>query len=230
MAEADVPTGYNPDDYDRPSVTVDVVVFSLRARQLSVLLVRRKKPPFAGAWAIPGGFVGIDEGLEDAACRELAEETAITDIYPEQLYAFGDPGRDPRMRVITVAYLALLPAGVGDERAGDDAAEARWFPVSDLPELAFDHAEILVCALARLRARVGAIASGYELLPGSFTLAELQAAYELALDEHLERDGFSRRVLEAGILEKIEGGEEPGEARRYQYLAVAGKRHRSCRR
>jgi 8-oxo-dGTP diphosphatase len=134
---------YDPTLYERPSVTVDVVVFSLVANDLQVLLVKRKHPPYAGIWAIPGGFVRPDESLTAAALRELAEETAVTDVYIEQLYTFGAPERDPRTRVITVAYFALVPHEAIRPRPGDDAAETQWFSLAALPSLAFDHEEII---------------------------------------------------------------------------------------
>jgi 8-oxo-dGTP diphosphatase len=131
---------------------VDVVTFTLRGQDLQVLLIRRKYPPFARFWAIPGGFVQTDESLEAAALRELEEETGVRDVYLEQLYTFGDPDRDPRTRVITVAYFVLVPeTALPSLHAGDDATDAQWWSMYDLPQLAFDHAEILNYALTRLR-------------------------------------------------------------------------------
>ena len=141
---------YDASKYDRPSVTVDVVMMSLRQRDLQVLLVKRRSWPYEGMWAIPGGFVNMDESLEEAAKRELQEETSVQDVYLEQLYTFGDPGRDPRTRVITVVYFALLDCGRLQVRAADDAVDVGWFSVYDLPPLAFDHAMILARARARL--------------------------------------------------------------------------------
>jgi 8-oxo-dGTP diphosphatase len=139
------------EDYPHPALTTDVVLFARREGDLQVLLIRRKKPPFAGAWAFPGGFVNVGESLEEAALRELEEETGTRNVHLEQLRAFGAPGRDPRGHVVTVTYLALVPAGAAlHPRAGDDAARARWWPVHNLPPLAFDHGEILDYALKRL--------------------------------------------------------------------------------
>src|SRR5512132_798215 len=132
------------------AVTVDIVIFTLREGDLQVLLVKRKNPPFQGRWAIPGGFVEVDESLEDAAARELREETGVEGMHIEQLYTFGDPGRDPRGRTVTVAYFALVPAAVAVQ-AGDDAAEAEWKSVYHLPAMAFDHCDIVNYALKRLR-------------------------------------------------------------------------------
>ena len=199
-------------DYPRPSVTVDIIVFTLRENDLQVLLIKRGHPPFEGTWAIPGGFVGIDESLEGSALRELEEETSVRDVYLEQLYTFGDPGRDPRGRTITVAYFALVPAIAIHPRAGDDAAEARWWSVYDLPPLAFDHADILIYALQRLRYKLEYTAVGFELLPETFTLSELQAAYEVILGEELDKRNFRRKILSAGVIE--ESGEyRAGEGR-----------------
>jgi len=199
-------------DYPRPAVTVDVIIFTLRDGDLRVLLVRRGHPPFEGMWAIPGGFVNIDESLEEAALRELEEETGVRDVYLEQLYTFGDPGRDPRGRVITVAYFAVVPADAVRPRAGDDAAEARWWSIYDLPPLAFDHADILAYALQRLRYKLEYTAVGFELLPESFTLSELQAAYEVVLGEKLDKRNFRRKILGAGVIEET-GAYRTGEGR-----------------
>lgn len=218
---------YDPSRYERPSVTVDVVIFSLIEDQLQVLLVRRKQWPFAGMWAIPGGFIRMTESLEEAAARELAEETGVHDVYMEQLYTFGAPDRDPRTRVITVAYFALVPAGaVRDPRAGSDAAETGWWPVQALPELAFDHRKILDYALTRLRYKLEYTSVGFELLPDVFTLSELQYAYELILGESLDKRNFRRKILTADILEdtgqlRREGEGRPARLYRYRDDAVA---------
>lgn len=218
---------YDPTEYDRPSVTVDVVIFSLIDEKLRVLLVRRRNWPFADMWAIPGGFVRMEESLEAAAARELAEETGVRDVYMEQLYTFGAPDRDPRTRVITVAYFALVPADSVDQpAAGTDAAEARWFAMDNLPELAFDHRDILEYALERLRYKLEYTMVGFELLPDVFTLSELQHAYELILDEELDKRNFRRKILSAEILEDTGRKQREGEGRparlyRYRDDAVA---------
>lgn len=199
-------------DYPRPSVTVDVIIFTLRAGDLQVLLIRRGNPPFQEMWAIPGGFVGIDESLEAAALRELEEETGVRDVYLEQLYTFGDPDRDPRGRVITVAYFALVPAAAIDPRAGTDATHARWWSVYDMPPLAFDHTDILAYAVQRLRYKLEYTAVGFELLPEAFTLSELQAAYEIILGEELDKRNFRRKILNAEVIEET-GGYRTGEGR-----------------
>ncbi|RLC66759.1 MAG: NUDIX hydrolase [Chloroflexi bacterium] len=190
------------EDYPRPSVTVDVIIFTLRDDELQVLLIRRKRPPFQGMWAIPGGFIHIDESLEEAALRELEEETGVRDVYLEQLYTFGDVDRDPRGRVITVAYFALVPFTAVCPDAGSDATEARWWSMYDLPPLAFDHVDILAYALQRLRYKLEYTAAAFELLPETFTLSELQAAYEVILREELDKRNFRRKILSADVIEE----------------------------
>lgn len=200
------------EDYPRRSVTVDVIIFTLRENDLQVLLIKRGHSPFEGMWAIPGGFVGLGESLESAAKRELEEETGVRDVYLEQLYTFGDLNRDPRGRVITVAYFALVPADAVQPHAGHDASDARWWSVYDLPSLAFDHADILVYALQRLRYKLEYSAVGFELLPEAFTLSELQAAYEIILGEKLDKRNFRRKILNADVIEET-GGYRTGEGR-----------------
>lgn len=208
-----IPQDYDPSNYDRPSVTVDVVIFSLVDEDLQVLLVKRKYAPFANMWAIPGGFVRMEESLEEAAARELAEETGVKDVYMEQLYTFGRPNRDPRTRVITIAYFALVPHDAIQHRPGDDAAETRWFSMFDLPNLAFDHHDILEYALTRLRYKLEYTAVGFRLLPDIFTLSELQRAYETILGEKLDKRNFRRKILASDILEDTARKKRDGEGR-----------------
>jgi 8-oxo-dGTP diphosphatase len=213
-------------DYPRPSVTVDIVTFSLQKNHLQVLLVQRGENPFKGMWALPGGFVGIEESLEAAAARELEEETGVQNTYLEQLYTYGDPHRDPRGRVITVAYFALIPSDAPFRyEGGTDVSQARWFREDQLPELAFDHAEIIEYAVRRLRYKLEYSAVGFELLPESFTLSQLQYTYELILGEKLDKRNFRRRILEAGIIEAtphLKTGEgRPARLYRYRPDAVA---------
>jgi 8-oxo-dGTP diphosphatase len=213
------PTGYTLECSERPAVTADVVIFNLAEEDLKVLLVRRAHPPFEGQWAIPGGFVEANESIDDAARRELEEETGVRDVYLEQLYTFGNPQRDPRGRVITVAYFALV-AGEVPTRAGDDAAAAAWHSVYALPALAFDHADILKYALQRLRYKLEYTSVGFELLPNEFTLTELQTAYEIVLGEELDKRNFRRRILEAGVLaetNKYRADVQGRPARLYRY-------------
>jgi 8-oxo-dGTP diphosphatase len=194
---------YDPARYDRPSVTVDVVIFTLQERELHVLLVKRKRWPFEGCWAIPGGFVNMDESLELAARRELEEETGVRDIYLEQLYTFGEPKRDPRTRVISVAYIALVRAEAQTLRVSDESTDVRWFPVAGLPgQLAFDHDHILETALDRLRSKLEYTTLAFQLLPEYFSILELKQIYERILDSELDKGNFYRKIKEAGVLEE----------------------------
>ncbi|REK11970.1 MAG: NUDIX hydrolase [Planctomycetota bacterium] len=187
-------------EFARPALAVDVVVFGLDEEDLQVMLIQRDLPPFDGQWALPGGFVRVEETLDDAARRELVEETGLRDIYLEQLYTFGAVERDPRERVVTVAYYALVNLEGHDVRASTDARNAAWFPLSDLPELAFDHQEILEVAYERLRGKVRYQPIGFELLPDRFTLRQLQHLYEVILDRELDKRNFRKKVLAMEIV------------------------------
>ena len=189
-------------EFARPALTVDIVVFGLDEEDLKVMLIQRDLAPFEGGWALPGGFVRVEETLDGAARRELAEETGLKDIYLEQLYTFGAVERDPRERVVTVAYYALVNLEGHDVQANTDARNAAWFPVSDLPELAFDHQEILDTAHARLRGKVRYQPIGFELLPDRFTLRQLQHLYEVILDRELDKRNFRKKVLAMEIVKE----------------------------
>jgi len=208
----------------QPAVTVDVVIFALRDNDLHVLLIKRGHAPYRGRWALPGGFVQVDESLEAAARRELAEETGVTDVYLEQLYTFGEPERDPRGRVISVAYIALVPAPLA-VHGSSDAGDAAWLSVSELPPLAFDHTSIVQYALTRLRYKIEYSAVGFRLLPPEFTLSELQKAYEIILGEPLDKRNFRRRIIEAAVIEPLDqvrsGEGRPARLYRFRPDAVA---------
>src|SRR5436309_9793411 len=163
--------------YPRAALTVDCVVFGYDESELKVLLIERALEPFKGRWALPGGFVRVDETLEEAARRELAEEAGLRNVFLEQLYTFGSLHRDPRERVVSVAYYALVKLSDHRAKAATDAANAQWFPISQAPKLAFDHREILAMALARLKGKVRYQPIGFELLPHRFTLSQLQHLY-----------------------------------------------------
>jgi 8-oxo-dGTP diphosphatase len=210
---------------DRPLVTVDVAIFALCEGSLQVLLVRRGKPPCEGMWTIPGGNIGREEPLQAAAQRTLEEETGLGDVFLEQLYTFGDPGRDDRGWVITVSYYAVVPSSDIVHCATEDTERVRWWPINDLPPLAFDHGDILSYALTRLRYKLEYTAVGFELLPEEFTLSELQSAYEIVLGEELDKRNFRRKILSAGVIEPS-GGYRVGDGRparlyRYREDAVA---------
>jgi 8-oxo-dGTP diphosphatase len=187
-------------EYPHPAVTVDCVVFGLDDGSLKVLLIQRDLEPFAGSWALPGGFVKMDEDTDQAARRELLEETGVRDLYLEQLYTFGAPGRDPRERVITVAHFAIVNLFEHKVKADTDARNAAWFPVDELPRLAFDHHAILDMALKRLQAKIRYQPVGFEFLPEKFTLTQVQRLYETILCEELDKRNFRKKILSTGLL------------------------------
>jgi 8-oxo-dGTP diphosphatase len=186
--------------YPRAALTVDCVVFGLDEGDLKVLLIQRGLEPFKGRWALPGGFVRVDETLDASARRELQEEAGLTNVFLEQLYTFGAVERDPRERVVSVAYYALVELSRHAAKAATDAASARWFPVSAVPKLAFDHAEILETATSRLKGKVRYQPIGFELLPEKFTLSQLQHLYEAVLGTELDKRNFRKKVLSFDLL------------------------------
>lgn len=188
--------------YPHPSVTTDCVMFGFDGTKLQVLLVERGVEPYKGKWAFPGGFVKMDESCEDGALRELQEETGLTGAYIEQFHTFSEPNRDPRERVITVAYYALVR--IQDVKAGDDAAKAEWFALDNVPQLAFDHDRILRAALKRLRERIHFEPIGFELLPEKFTIKELQLLYEAILDVRFDRRNFYNKMMHLEILTQLD--------------------------
>ncbi len=205
-------------------VTVDIVIFALRDDDLQVLLIKRRYPPFEDTWAIPGGFVEPRESIEDAASRELFEETGVRNVHIEQLFTFGQVDRDPRGRMITVAYFALVPKPLAVQ-AGSDTTDAQWKSVYGLPKMAFDHAEIVNYALKRLRYKLEYTAIGFQLLPPDFTLSELQHSYEIVLGESLDKRNFRRRILVADVIEENgrmhNGDGRPAKMYRYKPQAVS---------
>ena len=191
-------------DYPRPALTVDCVIFGLdESAKLKILLIQRGHDPYEGQWALPGGFVDMDEPLEEAALRELKEETGVENVFIEQLYTFGSPHRDPRGRVVTVVYYALINLAEYRIAADSDARDVRWFPVDDLPTLAFDHAAILEVAIKRLRSKMQYQPVGFELLPDSFTLTHLQQLYETILGKNLNKRNFRTKFLKMDILKEV---------------------------
>jgi len=218
--------------YPRPALTVDCVVFGWDEESLKVLLIERELEPFQGAWALPGGFVHVDETLEDAALRELSEETGLSKVYLEQLYTFGDLERDPRERVVSVAYFALVKLQDHRVKAATDARAAAWFPVSALPALAFDHAKIMEVARARLKAKVRYQPIGFELLPSKLTLTQRQRLYEGVLEKPLDKRNFRKKILSMDLLEDLDELEQDVahraarlyrfDRRKYQLLEKSG--------
>ena len=191
-------------EYARPALTVDCVVFGLDETDLKVLLVRRDLEPFRGRWALPGGFVHLEETLDEAARRELEEEAGVRAVFLEQLYTFGALDRDPRERVVSVAYYALTRLASHALRADTDASDAGWFSVDEPPALAFDHEHILEVALERLRAKVTYQPIGFELLPPKFALSQLQRLYETILETPLDKRNFRKKILAMGLLEELD--------------------------
>jgi 8-oxo-dGTP diphosphatase len=189
-------------NYEQLGITVDLVIFTVNKHKLNVLLTKRAGPPFAGSWSLPGGFVLENESLEDAALRVLKEKTGVRDVYLEQLYTFGKPDRDPRARVITVAYVALIPWANLDQPESNKVAGLTWTHVDQTPKLAFDHKEILSSAVQRLRAKVSYSNIVYGLMSDKFRLSELQKMYEIILGSELDKRNFRKRILASGLLQE----------------------------
>lgn len=188
--------------YPHPAVTTDCVIFGFNGERLQVLLIERGIEPYKGRWAFPGGFLKMDETAEEGALRELKEETGLENAYIQQLHTFSDPNRDPRERVITIAYYALVR--IQEVKGGDDAAAARWFPLDEIPPLAFDHDYILRMATQRLREQIHFQPIGFELLPEKFTIKELQSLYEAILGINFDRRNFSKKMLHLEILTELD--------------------------
>jgi 8-oxo-dGTP diphosphatase len=210
-------------------LTVDIVIFSLQDWELKVLLIQRGVAPFQGRWALPGGFVLEEESVEAAARRELEEETGVRNVYLEQLYTFGDPGRDPRGRIVTVAYYALLTTESAPLVAGTDAGAARWMPARKHPPLAFDHDRILSYALERLTNKLEYTTVGFQLLPKKFTLSQLQRVYEAVLGRTLDKRNFRRKIALLDILTPLREWDREGPSRPAQLYRFSAKRFESLK-
>jgi len=212
--------------YARPALTVDCVVFGFGGGGLQILLIQRGVAPFMGSWALPGGFVLMDEDLDAAARRELKEETGLEGVFLEQLATFGAPARDPRGRVVSVAYYALVRPDLHPAKGDTDASDAAWFDADELPPLAFDHAAILGAALERLRGKIRYEPVGFELLPAHFTLAQLQALYEAILGRPLDKRNFRKRLLAFDFLIPLDeyagGAHRPARLHRFDRRKYEG--------
>lgn len=211
-------TNYSP--YELPGVTVDLVIFTVEYDRLKVLLVKRAEEPFAGFWSIPGGFLKTGESLDDAALRVMEDKTGVKEVYLEQLYTFGKPERDPRNRVITVTYFALIPWKNLIQPESKKVADLTWHALDEMPSLAFDHQEILEYAINRLRAKAGYSNIVYGLLPEYFRLSDLQKMYEIILNKTLDKRNFRKKILASGLLEStgkkaLQGAHRP--AMLYQF-------------
>lgn len=216
-------------------VAVDAIVFGYsKTDGVSVLLIQRRYDPYKGNWALPGGFVLEQESLEEAVKRELKEETGATVNYLEQLYTFGEPQRDPRQRIIAVAYFALVKSGKYQElKATTDAENAQWFPIGQLPRLAFDHKEIVRVAIERVRTKIRYQPIGFELLDKKFPFSDLEKLYTVLLDRPIDRRNFAKKIMALGILDetnelaKTDGKGRPSKMyqfnkQRYQQLVKEG--------
>lgn len=197
--------------YPHPSVTTDCVIFGFDGQRLQVLLIERGIEPYKGRWAFPGGFLTPDETAEQGALRELQEETGLTGAYIEQFHTYTDPNRDPRERVITIAYYALVR--IQEVKGGDDAAKAQWFALDEVPQLAFDHDRILRDAMRQIRERIHFEPIGFELLPEKFTMRELQSLYEAILDIKFDRRNFAKKMLHFELLIDLDETANPSAKR-----------------
>lgn len=197
--------------YPHPSVTTDCVIFGFDGVKLKVLLVERGMAPYKGRWAFPGGFLNMDESAEEGALRELKEETGLEGAYIRQFYTFSAPQRDPRERVITIAYYALVR--MQEVKGGDDASDARWFALDEVPPLAFDHDQILRKAGKTLRQQIHFEPVGFELLPEKFTIKQLQNLYEAILDMRFDRRNFYNKMRRLGMLELTGDTANPSQRR-----------------
>lgn len=212
--------------YEQPAVTVDLVIFTVDDDTLKVMLVKRTEEPFADSWSIPGGFLKVGESLEDAALRVLKEKAGVENVYVEQLYTFGDPGRDPRARVITVTYFALIPWKDLIHPPSNKISDLTWSPVNHLPKLAFDHREIVEYAVKRLRAKASYSNIVYGLMPRQFRLSELQRMYEIIINDKLDKRNFRKRMLATGLLQEtgrkdIAGAHRPAMLYKFKKMEIA---------
>ncbi|MDQ8202344.1 NUDIX domain-containing protein [Pelagicoccus sp. SDUM812003] len=216
-------------DYPRPALTVDAVIFGLDEDELKILLIQRAGEPFKGSWAFPGGFVEMDETTEEAVQRELEEETGIKDVFLEQLYTFSGVQRDPRERVVSVAYFGLVkPSGLR-MAAASDAQDVRWFAIDQIPDLAFDHREILQVALKRLRGKIRYEPIGFELLPPEFTMSQLLRLYSNALGKPVDKRNFIRKIKKFGILNELPKKRRDGAHRPATLYSFNGEKYRQLK-
>jgi ADP-ribose pyrophosphatase YjhB (NUDIX family) len=212
--------------YEQTAVTVDLVIFTVNDDLLKIMLVKRAEEPFADSWSLPGGFLKTSESLEDAALRVLKEKTGVENVYLEQLYTFGDPDRDPRARVITVTYFALIPWKDLVQPPSDKVSGLMWASVNHLPKLAFDHKEIVEYAVQRLRAKASYSNIVYGLMPRQFRLSELQRMYEIIIDDKLDKRNFRKRMLATGLLQEtgrkdLAGAHRPAMLYKFKKMEIA---------
>jgi 8-oxo-dGTP diphosphatase len=188
--------------YEYAVIAADVAIFTVDEGKLKVLLIKMKKSPYEDRWAIPGGLVGGEESVDEAAIRHLYDKTGLKDVFLEQLYTFGDVNRDPFGRVVSVAYFALIQGQGVELKTTSDYQEVNWFPVDEAPKLAYDHKDVLAKALERLRSKLGYTNIVCNLLPNEFTLGQMQSAYEVILDKKIDKRNFRKKILSSGIIKK----------------------------
>lgn len=206
-------------------LSVDAVVFGYEEGNISVLLIKRKYDPFKGQWAIPGGFVENDESLEYAVERELFEETGIKINYLEQLYSFGKPNRDPRGRVVSIAYFGLVRPNAFKLYASTDAEQAQWFNINDLPKLTFDHKEILKTAIERLQGKITYEPIGFELLDKKFPFSDLEKLYTTLLGREIDRRNFRKKIVSLNVLDELDEKVSKGSGRPANLFQFNQKRY-----
>ena len=192
-------------NYPRPAVTTDCTIFGFDGNDLKILLIERAIEPYKGKWALPGGFINMEETAEECAKRVLQKETGLNDIYLEQLYTFSNTDRDPRFRVISISYYALVKLSCYLPQAGKDESNIKWFSLKVVPDLAFDHNNILKISLERLKGKIKYQPIGFELLPEKFTLPDLRNLYEVILQTQLDDRNFRKKLLSYNLL--IDSGE-----------------------
>jgi len=183
-------------------IATDVVIFTVKEEKLQALLIKMKKRPYEKSWAVPGGLIEVNESLDEAAERLLKEKAGVKDVYLEQLYAFGKVDRDPFGRVVSVAYYALIPDENITPKTTKEYVNVKWFPIDDLPRLAYDHKEIIDTAHNRLKAKLEYTNIAYGLLPNTFALSELQKIYEIILQKKLDKRNFIKKILSLNIVKK----------------------------
>ncbi|HHC79711.1 MAG TPA: NUDIX hydrolase [Flavobacteriia bacterium] len=206
-------------------LSVDAVVFGYEDGKISVLLIKRKFQPFKNEWAIPGGFVKNTESLEASVERELQEETGIKINYLEQLYTFGNPSRDPRGRVVSVAYVGLVRPNMFKISAATDAKQVQWFNINDLPKLAFDHKEILATAVKRLQAKITYEPIGFELLDKKFPFSDLEKLYTTLLGRSIDRRNFRKKIISLNVLDELDEKVSKGSGRPANLFQFNKKRY-----
>lgn len=204
-------------------LATDIVIFTIQDGKLKVLLIKMTREPYIGSWAIPGGLIAPDESADEAALRHLRAKTNVKDVYLEQLYTFGSVNRDPRGRVVSVAYFALIPSTNISLKTTEDYGGIDWFPVKKLPELAYDHREIIAKAVDRLKSKLAYSTISYSLLPKEFSLSELQTVYEVILARHLDKRNFRKKILSLGLIRST-GKKRRGDANRPAELYTFKKR------